>query len=317
MTRLLLLTRIAVLAVAVLLIGACTGALAQSTMVKGKVVDAERQADGRRRDRDRVQGRRQPQAADQDRQARRVHPAADRIRASTTSPRPTEDRHRPATTTKVSLGRVAEMNIVLVPSTAANDAAKAAELKKAFEEGVQPAAPAITTRPSRSSKAALAMAPSCFDCHYNIGVAYMAKKDEKAAEAAWKKALEVKADYAEALNALVDALQQPEALRRGGGDERQGGAPRAAAAATPTRSSTRASSSGTRARLPRPRPSSRRRSSEPEPRRRALSARHGAAERRQAARGGRRVRDLPEAGARRPVRGAGQGDDRAAEEVKS
>ncbi len=46
------------------------------------------------------------------------------------------------------------------------------------------------------------MAPSCFDCHFNIGVAYMAKKDEKAAEAAWKQALEVKADYAEALNAL-------------------------------------------------------------------------------------------------------------------
>ena len=30
----------------------------------------------------------------------------------------------------------------------------------------------------------------------------MAKKDEKAAEEAWKKALEMKADYAEALNAL-------------------------------------------------------------------------------------------------------------------
>ena len=50
--------------------------------------------------------------------------------------------------------------------------------------------------------AALAISPACFDCQFNIGVALMAKKDEKAAEEAWKKALEMKADYAEALNAL-------------------------------------------------------------------------------------------------------------------
>ena len=46
------------------------------------------------------------------------------------------------------------------------------------------------------------IAPTCFDCQFNIGVAHMAKKDEKAAEDAWKKAIEMKADYAEALNAL-------------------------------------------------------------------------------------------------------------------
>lgn len=104
--------------------------------------------------------------------------------------------------TKVSLGRVAEMTIVLVPSTAANDSAKAAELKKAFEEGVAASRAGRHDDAIAKFNAALALAPSCFDCHFNIGVAHMAKKDEKAAEEAWKKALEVKADYPEALNAL-------------------------------------------------------------------------------------------------------------------
>ncbi len=104
--------------------------------------------------------------------------------------------------TKVSLGRVAEMTIVLVPTTAANDAAKAAELKKAFDEGVAASRSGNHDEAIAKFNAALALAPSCFDCHFNIGVAHMAKKDEKAAEEAWKKALEVKGDYAEALNAL-------------------------------------------------------------------------------------------------------------------
>ena len=102
----------------------------------------------------------------------------------------------------VRLGRVSEANIVLAPTTAANDAGKAAELKKAFEDGVAMSRSGNHDGAIERFQAALAISPNCFDCHYNIGVAYMAKKDEKQAEAAWLKALEVKADYAEALNAL-------------------------------------------------------------------------------------------------------------------
>jgi tetratricopeptide (TPR) repeat protein len=102
----------------------------------------------------------------------------------------------------VRLGRVSDMVIVLVPTTAANDAAKAAELKKAFDEGVTASRGGRHDEAIEKFKAAIEMAPQCFDCHFNIGVAYMAKKDEKGAEAAWKQALEVKADYPEALNAL-------------------------------------------------------------------------------------------------------------------
>ena len=47
-----------------------------------------------------------------------------------------EDRLRQQRHRASSLGKASEMMIVLVPSTAANDAAKAAELKKTFEEGV-------------------------------------------------------------------------------------------------------------------------------------------------------------------------------------
>ena len=104
--------------------------------------------------------------------------------------------------TRVNLGRVSEVTIVLVPTTAANDTAKAAELKKAFDEGVQASRAGNHDAAIEKFRAALTLAPTCFDCHFNIGVAHMAKKDEKAAEAAWKQALEVKADYAEAMNAL-------------------------------------------------------------------------------------------------------------------
>jgi tetratricopeptide (TPR) repeat protein len=103
---------------------------------------------------------------------------------------------------RVSLGRVSEANMVLAPATAANNDAKAAELKKAFEEGVTASRAGSHDAAIAHFQAALALSPSCFDCQFNIGVAHLAKKDDKAAEESWKKALELKPDYAEALNAL-------------------------------------------------------------------------------------------------------------------
>ena len=102
----------------------------------------------------------------------------------------------------VRLGRVSEANIVLAPSTAANNDAKAAELRKTFDEGVSLSRGGNHAAAIEKFNAAATMSPKCFDCFYNIGVAYMAQKDEKQAEASWQKALEIKADYSEALNAL-------------------------------------------------------------------------------------------------------------------
>ena len=100
------------------------------------------------------------------------------------------------------LGKASEMTIVLAPTTAANDAAKAAELKKIFEAGVAASRANNHDEAIAKFNEALVIAPACFDCQFNIGVAHMAKKDEKAAEEAWKKAIEMKPDYSEALNAL-------------------------------------------------------------------------------------------------------------------
>ena len=136
----------------------------------------------------------------------------------------------------------------------ADDGRRPPRLKKAFEEGVTASRAGNHDAPSRSSTRLRAGVPNCFDCQFNIGVAYMAKKDEKQAEEAWKKALEMKPDYAEALNALATlynnqkrfdeaAAMSAKAASGGGGRRRQ----------RRRRSSTRASSSGTRARSPRPR----------------------------------------------------------------
>lgn len=104
---------------------------------------------------------------------------------------------------RVRLGQAAEANIVLAPGGATSpEAARAAELKKTFEEGVNLSRAGDHDGAIAKFQAALAIIPNCFDCYYNIGVSEMAKKNDKAAEQAWLKAIELKPDYAEALNAL-------------------------------------------------------------------------------------------------------------------
>jgi Tfp pilus assembly protein PilF len=110
--------------------------------------------------------------------------------------------------TRVSLGKTAEVEFNFAKAAAGGGAdpaaaAKAAALKKSFEEGVAATqAKDFDTAIAKFNEAA-ASAPNCYDCYYNIGYAYSQKKDEKQAEAAWLKAVELKADYAEALNALA------------------------------------------------------------------------------------------------------------------
>jgi tetratricopeptide (TPR) repeat protein len=107
---------------------------------------------------------------------------------------------------RVRLGATAEANFAFTPGAAAADpaaVAKAAELKKAFEEGVAASRAGNHDLAIEKFNAAAAAAPSCYDCLYNVGYAYLQKKDEKQAEASWLKALELKADYTEALNALA------------------------------------------------------------------------------------------------------------------
>jgi tetratricopeptide (TPR) repeat protein len=185
----------------VLLAGLAPVALAQSTMIKGKVVDAKNEPMvGVAITIEFMGGVNRKLTTKTDKRGEFIQllTAGGEYRVTASDPKIGSA----SNVTTVRLSRVSEMIIVLVPSTAANDAAKAAELKKAFEEGVVASRAGRHDEAIEKFRAAIELAPGCFDCHFNIGVAYMAKKDEKAAEAAWKQALDVKADYAEALNAL-------------------------------------------------------------------------------------------------------------------
>jgi tetratricopeptide (TPR) repeat protein len=107
---------------------------------------------------------------------------------------------------RVTLSKPAELLFEFKPGAGGGDpeaAAKATALKKAFEEGVAATQAKNFDLAIQKFEEAAAVLPSCFDCYYNIGYAHSQKKDDKAAEAAWLKAVELKADYSEALNALA------------------------------------------------------------------------------------------------------------------
>jgi Tfp pilus assembly protein PilF len=103
---------------------------------------------------------------------------------------------------RVRLGQAADVNIVLAPGGGGADP-KAAELRKTFEEGVAASRAGDHDTAIAKFNAAAAVIPNCSDCYVNIGVSYMAKKDEKQAEEAWKKALELKPDNSDAASALA------------------------------------------------------------------------------------------------------------------
>jgi len=103
---------------------------------------------------------------------------------------------------RVRVGNSAEVTIKLSPLPPGADP-KLAALKTAFDEGVAASRAQDFDLAIAKFQAALAVQPVCHECYYNIGYAYLQKKDEKQAEEQWKKALEQKADHAETLNALA------------------------------------------------------------------------------------------------------------------
>ena len=144
------------------------------------------QARPRRHGRRRVQGRREPEVPDQDRSQRRLRAAADRVGrvpgdrdrgrrrvAERSGARPARAgrrrQHRPG------------------PGRRRRAMPRRPRSRRPSRKGWPPAAPAITMRAIAKFNAAAAVIPNCADCYYNIGVSYMAKKDEKQAEEAWKK----------------------------------------------------------------------------------------------------------------------------------
>ena len=96
---------------------------------------------------------------------------------------------------------------LVIGGGAGNDpglAAKTAELRKAFDDGVALSRAGKYDESVESFNKAIAINPKCQDCFYNIGFAYAQKKEYDKAEENYKKALEVKPDYAEAYNGLAN-----------------------------------------------------------------------------------------------------------------
>jgi tetratricopeptide (TPR) repeat protein len=109
---------------------------------------------------------------------------------------------------RVSISRPAEANLVLGAGTSATAtkeaAAKNAELKKVFEEGVAASRAGNHDEAIAKFTASAALNATCYDCYYNIAFSESQKKDYDKAEAAYKKAIEIKPDYAEAYSGLAN-----------------------------------------------------------------------------------------------------------------
>jgi len=107
---------------------------------------------------------------------------------------------------RVRLGDTAVVNFQLVPGQSGptkEDAAKMAAIKKVFDEGVAASRGGDYDGAIAKFNEATGILPNCYDCYYNIGYAQAQKKDWVAAETAFKKAIEQKADYVEAYNGLA------------------------------------------------------------------------------------------------------------------
>jgi tetratricopeptide (TPR) repeat protein len=180
-----------------------SGALAQSTMIKGKVVDGEgKPVAGAAILIEFKSGVNRKFQTKSDRRGEFVQLLTESGDYQVTAT--AEKLGAQTAPVRVRLGQPAEVNITLTPGGAGGpEGANAAALKKLFEEGVAASRSGDhDTAIARFTEAA-ALNPTCHDCYFNVGVSQMQKKDEKQAEEAWKKAIEVKPDYGEAMSALA------------------------------------------------------------------------------------------------------------------
>ncbi len=118
----------------------------------------------------------------------------------------------------VQAGGAADVHFILEAGRAAatwlraasNDRAAAAA---AFEAGVQANRSGDIDQAIERFEAALRVMPSCLDCHFNIGIAYSQQERFEAAEAAFRRALDIRADYAAAyygLSSLYSKQNRPD-----------------------------------------------------------------------------------------------------------
>jgi tetratricopeptide (TPR) repeat protein len=107
---------------------------------------------------------------------------------------------------RVQIGDTTEVKFQLAPDTATMSkeaAEKGTKIKGLFDEGVAASKAGDHDGAIAKFTEALTLLPECYDCLYNIGYAYMQKKDYAKSEEAFKKAIEMKGDYIEAYNGLA------------------------------------------------------------------------------------------------------------------
>ncbi len=115
--------------------------------------------------------------------------------------------------TRVSVGENPEIKIRVGRAGPSPEAsAKAAALQKSFDEGVALSKSGDFDGSIVKFNEAIAQAPNCHDCYYNIGYAHSQKKEWDKAEAAFKKATEIKPDYAEAWSGLANTYNTQKKL---------------------------------------------------------------------------------------------------------
>ena len=116
-------------------------------------------------------------------------------------------------TTRVAIGENPEVRVKVGRAGPSPEiVAKAAALQKSFDEGVAMSKAGDFDGSIVKFNEAIAQAPNCHDCYYNIGYAYAQKKEWDKAEVAYKKATELKPDYAEAWNGLANTYNTQKKL---------------------------------------------------------------------------------------------------------
>src|SRR5438128_455242 len=126
----------------------------------------------------------------------------------------TKDKLTASNSVRISQGRPATTKLVLGAAAAAGEAAAVNALRKILDEAIAASNAGKYDDAIAGFQKALETQPTCFACNYNIGYAHAQKaatateadaknKEFGEAEAAYKKAIEQKADYADAYAGLA------------------------------------------------------------------------------------------------------------------
>lgn len=106
---------------------------------------------------------------------------------------------------RVRIGNASEVNFQLSPQAGMSegDKKRSAALQAALAAGEEAYKAGKSDEAIAKFNEAIAVLPTCHGCYYYIGAAHAQKQQFGEAEAAYKKAIEIKADFAEAYNGLA------------------------------------------------------------------------------------------------------------------